>query len=79
LPFGLQRGVSEEGGDPVAVMTYYRDFYTSYKNWRSLPRHAGLMEELGAHKMKYNKMSIENVSYDDCIPEKPESVKKIEE
>ena len=51
-------------------------FYSSYRAWRELPRFVGITEELAAHKMKYNHMSIPDDGY--CIPIKPDSFKDIE-
>ncbi len=41
-----------------------------------MPRFVGLTEELAAHKMKYNQMSIPDDGY--CIPSKPQTFKDIE-
>jgi hypothetical protein len=41
-----------------------------------MPRFVGLTEELAAHKMKHDSMSIPDDGY--CIPTKPDSFKEIE-
>ena len=41
-----------------------------------MPRFIGLTEELAAHRMKHDQMSIPNDDY--CLPTKPDSFKDIE-
>jgi len=54
--------------------------YASYKLWTKRPKFIGLAEELGAHKMKADCISIKNTSgnYDSAVPIKPKAFEEIE-
>jgi len=53
--------------------------YASYKLWTKRPKFIGLAEELGAHKMKADCISIKNTgSYNDAVPIKPKAFEEIE-